>query len=866
MSLRTATQPPLVLDTQTGALLAAVEADPHAPMSVGIQAPGGHGKTVLLRALHRIYRQAGVTVIDGWQDMTGSVGDDCVLLIDDAHLLDEVRLRELLRLAGSGRPRLAVAYRPWPRPPAMAELTALLKRDGPPLLLHPFNQQRTAAHLRLLAGAEVRPGTVEMVHAQTGGIPRFVDRLARALLAPEGAVPDGAPPGQVNPGQLPQSAVLPFASDLDALDLELRRLLLAAAADVDLPLDLLGSLLSPDPHAVDALLTAARATGLLGPDDRLPPIAKRAVATLSPATQRVAVWQQLAQFQLQRGAAVLPLVRPLLGFGIAGDSLAAVFEAAADEALAGEPALAAELFAAAAAAGRPTIARQARATALAGDLDAALRLADRVVATEGSPDRAEGAAVAATALAHRGHLARSAELYRWSGSASSLVFGAIGSLGTGHSEELTQLLRNPPADGPPTLLASAALLMGRGVRESLSGSATAALSTLVQAAALLEPAAQAVLLPDSPAALAALVAVHSGELEIGESVLDRAVSARTGGPLMSRRHRLLHAWTLMVRGRTAAATQSLARAAAGGGPLEPRDLLFATALEVGIARRNSDLAALHRSWAHAREALVRHPVDLFTLLPLGEFAIAAARLGEQARLGIHVQEARLLLDRLGNPALWATPLHWSGLHAAILAEEPDVADEHVAALVATAGHTRYGSVMAAAAESWVEVLRGVVDPARVEAAARGLHDAGLWWDGARLAGQAAIRTSDRRAMTTLLDCARLLQGRPASHKGGAAQPDALVEEVAEASPAANEGRLSDREQEVADLVLAGLTYKQIGDRLFISAKTVEHHVARMRQRLGCGSRSELLARLRAMAADRAGDDPLRPPWPRRPTE
>ena len=40
-----------------------------------------------------------------------------------------------------------------------------------------------------------------------------------------------------------------------------------------------------------------------------------------------------------------------------------------------------------------------------------------------------------------------------------------------------------------------------------------------------------------------------------------------------------------------------------------------------------------------------------------------------------------------------------------------------------------------------------------------------------------------------------------------------------------------------------------GDRLFISAKTVEHHMARMRQRLGATSRSDLLAQLRAITSD-----------------
>ena len=48
------------------------------------------------------------------------------------------------------------------------------------------------------------------------------------------------------------------------------------------------------------------------------------------------------------------------------------------------------------------------------------------------------------------------------------------------------------------------------------------------------------------------------------------------------------------------------------------------------------------------------------------------------------------------------------------------------------------------------------------------------------------------------------------------------------------------------LILAGLTYRQIGEKLYISAKTVENHVARMRRRLGAGTRNELFDRLRAI--------------------
>lgn len=57
--------------------------------------------------------------------------------------------------------------------------------------------------------------------------------------------------------------------------------------------------------------------------------------------------------------------------------------------------------------------------------------------------------------------------------------------------------------------------------------------------------------------------------------------------------------------------------------------------------------------------------------------------------------------------------------------------------------------------------------------------------------------------------------------------------------------LSEREREVAELILLGHTYREVGARLFISAKTVEHHVARIRRRLGADSRFELPAMLRA---------------------
>ena len=57
------------------------------------------------------------------------------------------------------------------------------------------------------------------------------------------------------------------------------------------------------------------------------------------------------------------------------------------------------------------------------------------------------------------------------------------------------------------------------------------------------------------------------------------------------------------------------------------------------------------------------------------------------------------------------------------------------------------------------------------------------------------------------------------------------------------GALSAREREVADLVAAGATNPEIAARLFLSRKTVEHHVSNALAKLGLHSRSELAARV-----------------------
>lgn len=611
------------------------------------------------------------------------------------------------------------------------------------------------------------------------------------------------------------------------------------------------------PAGVDDLAEAARAAGLLAADGATIPLVSAAVLAGAPPARTLELRRGLAEIQLRRGGDVVAAARGLLGTGTTGPRLAELFVAAGDSVAGGgtAPGDADAFYTAAVTAGAPPLplaARRAESALLAGRVDDALARADEVLAAApqvGAEDLARAGRVAGAALARRGLHARSAEIYRWLGSLAGTASAAADAVlavpllvGVGELDAAREALRPPaPAPGapprPPMLSSGAEELMARGVLDAVAGTPSTALSQLTRAAALLNPARRAALLPDTPAALAALVALQSGEVEVARSVLDAAADDGPAGT----RHQLLRAWFAVQRG--VAGREVLD---AIDGPLEPRDELLAAALEVALARRASDLAGLHAVWGRAREAVIRHPVDLWSLPALGELLVGAARLREQAWMRPHRDEAWAILGRLGSPALWTVPMHWACLHAAAAAGDAATAGEHAAELAELAESSRYSAAVDAAAREWMRVLGGGVDAAAVDAAARGLHAVGLTWEGGRLAGQAALRTTDRKDMAALLGTARALQGPAAVPAPPADRPAAPARRAGPAPLDDAPGRLSEREREVAMLVLQGMTYKEIGEQLFISAKTVEHHVARMRQRLGSGSRGELFAQLRQL--------------------
>jgi DNA-binding CsgD family transcriptional regulator len=820
------------------------------PLTVTVQGPGGTGKTHLLRDLAVAYGRAGLAVHDGVPGDPAGVA----VVVDEAHRLTADTAVRLVELVRSGVP-VALAFRPWPRPAPLTAVLAELGADRRTVVLGHADRATVRGWARDHLGDAATPALVDAVRSETGGLPALVHPLLRSL-ARRG---QRARPGQPARLVVPEEVTDHVGTALAAVDEETRALLHAVAAGAPLDDEVLAGVLGvPEERAAD-LVACGRATGLLLGSGALVPVVAHVLLAATPPDVTRRTRRQLLALLVERGEEPVALARRLAADSVRDPRAARLLERHGEAALAADPTLAGELLGDAARSGAPVAglaARRAQAAALAGDLDGALQWADAALADEDAPDRARAAGVAAAVLAQRGLLGRAAGLARLAGDERA-GSAALALLATGAPDEAAAVLAAArAAGGLPSMLSVSEELTAQGVAQSLrtgenaADDIAAALSTLTRAAALLEPVGRMALLVDSPAALAALVAVHSGELGVAESVLQRAVDADLGGRPCRPRHRLLLAWIAMLAGRSSRAREHMALAQEDAGQLEPRDDVFLQALEVGLARRSSDIPALVRAWVRAREAVVRYPVDLFTLLPLGELVVAAARLKDGDRLRPHLAEAQALLGRLGDPQLWATSLHWNGAQAAIVADDPAGLKPHAAALVSAARTSPYAATLARAGRSWLRVLAGDVDAAAVVTTAEQLTAVGLGWDGSRLAGQAAARATDPRARSLLLGCARSL----ADSAGCAAVPAAPTPRSPDGGlpvPAAATGALSDREREVARLVVEGQTYREIGGRLYISAKTVEHHVSRMRQRLGASNRSDLLARLRAELAEGA---------------
>ncbi len=757
---------------------------------------GGSGKTALIDHLAHAWSTLAPGRVVRGAAARRRPGNADVRVVDDAHLLSAAALGRLAAEAATGQP-LLVAARPAPGLEALDDLFSLLSA-GRIVDLGPWSLPDVASWAGRSTGH-----TASSWWAASGGLPWVVTAPGAAAVT-ERARHLSAALGR---------------PELEALHA------LAAGRD--------GASLGVPGDTLDAL----EASGLLDPRGALPPLVRAAVLADLPR-------HQLRRLQRDVLDELAPLTPPatllaLAESGLQDRRLAAALEAAADGVLIDDPTEASALYQAAVGAGTPAAAllpRRAEAAFRAGALDEATRHVEHLLMDLPLRDAQRTLPVALALLVRRGMADRAADLCRWHEAeltGSLRWVGAFVLTLTGDRDAACAVLGRP-ATAAPTLFDGAAAILHQGLTESLADDPTPAVATLVRGAESAVFVTAAPVLPDCPAAVGALAALHAGETGVAASLLRHDLDRRVCN---EPRLRLLLGWSQLMAGDLAGATAELERVR-GEGPLDTRDAFWAAALECALARRSDDPRRLRAAWASAREALLRQPIDLFSLLPLGELLLVATRLDAENDLAGPLDAAWSLLGRMGDPILWAAPLHWAAIQAAILANRPPEVAPHARRLVEASQRYRFAAMLADAGRSWMRVLAGEVEPAHVLASATALARGGHPWEGRRLLGHAASRCSERRDSAFLLDAARHL-GVP--DPVAPTVPDAGVRFVT----------LSDRELDVARLVVDGRTYREIGQTLYLSARTVEHHVARIKRRLGADTRTELLDVLRALVRDGA---------------
>ncbi len=459
-----------------------------------------------------------------------------------------------------------------------------------------------------------------------------------------------------------------------------------------------------------------------------------------------------------------------------------------------------------------------------GDTTTAIEAADRALMAGADPG-CLAAGVAAAGAAADGALFDAAD--RWRRIATTLD-GAAGAVAGGRAALTAGLLGDVDA-AALDLAAARELLPGpapRGLTVLLDGvdaTVQAVRGDFDQAARRLAGLAAATVPADPLASerwddLAVTVVAAGGDDRTAREMI---TAHRDREP--TTRRRLLSAWLDLRAGRLTEVRDGLV--AAGGVPILRRDAVFAAAITVGLARRAGDLDALRATWHRVAPVVAGADVEVLLLDAWGELSVAAALVAPAERDTI-VAAMTAAAARAGAPAWCAAVDQWWTLQRAVVADDAAVAPAAARRLTALAEHDPRVGPRADAALAWASILTGSSDPAGIVRAAEGLATAGRPWDAAALCGAAAERLPGQATARELHAAGRSFRAKVATENQAG-------------------GGLSARERAVGTLLLDGLTHKEIGARLYLSPKTVEQHVAKLRQKLLATNRAELVTALRA---------------------
>ena len=307
---------------------------------------------------------------------------------------------------------------------------------------------------------------------------------------------------------------------------------------------------------------------------------------------------------------------------------------------------------------------------------------------------------------------------------------------------------------------------------------------------------------------------------------------------------------------TCRATYGGVLAATGSWPEAERELLHALRIFDAGARgmrgdavvRLADLRIRQGRLDDAAQLMEGNETHSDAQQPLAELELARGR----PKVAAALLERRL--HQLSATNLQAAPLLFRLVEAQIAAGDPAAARRSSIALaqLATAGGDGLQG-LAGLASGLVIVAEGGDPATALDVALEHLEQARMKWEAARarlaIAEAAATRNPELaiREARVAMQAFRALGAGPGVDRASSLLRRLGVRTVG--GPPVKAG-LSRREEEVARLVGLGLSNDQVAARLFLSARTVEHHVTSILRKLPASGRAEIAAyAVRHLGAD-----------------
>lgn len=380
----------------------------------------------------------------------------------------------------------------------------------------------------------------------------------------------------------------------------------------------------------------------------------------------------------------------------------------------------------------------------------------------------------------------------------------------------------PVDDGSASVLVAGAVHRWRATAFVIPDDVLADLATAARRQASVGAGGDPLLAAD----LTVRVAERLGDHHIADRLARDAVETTEAGGRHHAHAVLLAGWVEARRG----VLDRRVRSDVSGACLPPRTLLVRDAARCADAVREAEGSGLDAAAIGGIGAAAVVAPDLFDLDLRADIAAAVER-ARAEHLGDPIASTEPLIGRSGPSHRF--DLAWCRLQASLAGDRLDrIADRARDVLALDPANDRH--LLAADIRA---LARIVAEPARVSVAgdvvevARVFAASGMPHVAARLCGLVATATSDETVARLLLRESRAWRSSRVRMRRASGADDAVV-------------RLSEQEERIGRMVLDGRTHKEIGAALFVSPKTVEHHAAHIRTKLGATSRAEMMAALR----------------------